>query len=74
MRFDLRLDGRTAEGRRCVAHVSVYADSLESLQRQAHEAGTTGPWYRDDDPTTLIPDNSAIVVERVEQLNRGDNG
>jgi hypothetical protein len=55
-----------------VAHVSVYADSLESLQRQAHEAGTTGPWYSDDDAATLIPDDSTVVVERVEQLTRPD--
>jgi hypothetical protein len=70
MRFDLRLHGQTSDGRRCVAHVSVYADSLASLQQQAHQAGTTGPWYCDDDTATLIPDNSTIVVERVEQLNR----
>jgi hypothetical protein len=53
-----------------VAHVTVYADSLERLRQQADEAASTGPWYSDDDAGTLIPEDSTIVVERIEHLNR----
>ena len=70
MRFDLVLRGRTSDGLRCVAHVTVYADSLERLQQEADKAGSGGPWYSDDDPAKLIPDNATIVVEGVEHLNR----
>jgi len=70
MRFDLRLHGRTDQGQRCVADVSVYADSSDSLQRQAREAGMSGPWYTADEASTLIPDDSTIIVERVELLNK----
>jgi hypothetical protein len=70
MRFDLRLHGRTGEGQSCVADVSVYANSAESLQQQAHEAATNAPWHTDDEATTWVPDNSTIVVERVELLGK----
>ena len=68
MRFDLRLHGRTEDGRRCIADVSVYADSAESLKDEAHQAATNAPWHTDDDAATWIPDNSTIIVERVELL------
>jgi len=51
-----------------VADVSVYANSAESLQREAHEASTNAPWHTDDEAATWIPDNSTIIVERVELL------
>lgn len=74
MRFDLRLHGRTGEGRRCVADVSVYANSSESLKQEAHEAATNAPWHTDDAAATWIPDNSTITVERVELLNKNTGG
>jgi hypothetical protein len=70
MRFDLRLHGKTDTGQLCVADVSVYADSSESLIQQAHEAGASGPWYAADKIGAPIPDNSTITVERVELLNK----
>jgi hypothetical protein len=70
MRFDLRLHGRTGEGQRCVADVSVYADSHAELQKQVEVAGTGGPWYTADEACALIPDESTITVERVELLNK----
>jgi hypothetical protein len=69
MRFDLRLHGRSADGRRCVADVSVYADSAESLKREAHEASTNAPWHTADEAATWVPDGSTIIVERVEMIN-----
>jgi len=66
MRFDLRLHGRTEEGQRCVAEVSVYANSAESLQHEANEAAINAPWHTDDEAATWIPNNSTIMVERVE--------
>ena len=71
MRFDLRLHGRTEDGRRCVADVSVYANSAESLKREAHEAAKNAPWQIDDVEATWVRDNSTIVVERIELLNKG---
>jgi hypothetical protein len=70
MRFDLRLHGKTDQGQRCVADISVYADSHAALQKQVEEAGASGPWYSADEACAPIPDNSTIVVERVELLNK----
>lgn len=56
-----------------MADVSVYAQSSESLQREAHQAATTAPWHTDDKAATWIMDNSTITVEHVELLGRGDS-
>ncbi|MEX2309412.1 MAG: hypothetical protein WD738_17565 [Pirellulales bacterium] len=42
-RLDLRLHGRTEDGKRCVADVSIYANSADSLKHEAHEAPKTLP-------------------------------
>lgn len=70
MRFDLRLHGRTEDGKRCMADVSVYANSADSLKYEAHEAAKNAPWHIDDEAATWVRDNSTIVVERVELLNK----
>jgi hypothetical protein len=70
MRFDLRLHGKVAGGERCVADVSVYADSAASLKHEVDQAATNAPWHTDDDAATWIPDNSTIIIERVELLNK----
>jgi hypothetical protein len=70
MRFDLRLHGRLADGRRCIAEVSVYANGAEDLNREAHEAATNAAWHFDDDAATWVADNSSIVVEHVTLLNK----
>ena len=70
MRFDLRLHGRTEDGKRCVADVSVYANSADSLKHEAHEAAKNAPWHIDDEAATWVRDNSTIVVERVELRNK----
>ena len=53
-----------------MADVSVYANSAESLQHEAHEAATNALWHTDDEAATWIPDNSTIIVERVELLHK----
>jgi hypothetical protein len=59
-----------AGGEHCVADVSVYADGAASLTREAHQAARNAPWHSIDDAATWIPDNSTIIVERVELLNK----
>jgi hypothetical protein len=68
MRFDLRLHGRLADGRRCIADVSVYANGAEDLKREAYEAAANAAWHFDDDAPTWVADNSSIVVEHVTLL------
>ena len=70
MRFDLRLHGRTSTGQRCVADVSVYANSLAKLRHEAHLAATSAPWRAVEEPHDWIADKSTIIVENVEQLHK----
>ena len=73
MRFDLRLHGRTSEGKSCRADVSVYASSAEDLQQEAAKAAENAPWL-DPDSGELIVDGATIVVERVEPLRKPETG
>jgi hypothetical protein len=68
MRFNLRLHGRAADGRRCQADVSVYADSRKELQRQASRAAAKAAWLAKDPPHDPIPEGAQITVEHVERI------
>jgi hypothetical protein len=67
MRYDLRLRGRTADGRECRAVVSVYATSLNDLQREADQAARSAAWESADPPHDPIPEGSHITIEQVER-------
>jgi hypothetical protein len=68
MRFDLRLHGRTSDGKPCRADVSVYASSQGQLQQEAAKAAESAPWRGLDGQEDWIPEGAAITVERVELL------
>jgi hypothetical protein len=68
MRFHLRLRGRTADGVKCRADVSVSARSQKHLQRQTDEAARTAVWLADAPPHDPIPEGSHITIERVETI------
>jgi len=74
MRFDLRLHGRTADGRKCLADISAYAVSSKDLERQAQQAAESAAWYFADDSKNAPPEGSQITVERVEQLEQKRRG
>jgi len=67
MRLNLRLHGRTADGRECQADL-VYAVSANDLQKQADDAARTAAWMTCQAPFDHIPEGSQIVVENVEKL------
>jgi hypothetical protein len=68
MRFDLRLHGRTGDGRSCWADISVYASSAADLETHAMDASTNAAWFLRDAPGDVVPEGSAITVESVERL------
>ena len=68
MRLDLRLHGRTAEGQKCRADVSVYATSQKDLMKQADNAARSAAWLAVDPPHDPIPEGSQITVENVEKI------
>jgi hypothetical protein len=70
MRFDLRLHGHTSTGQRCIADLSVYANSAAKLQSEARLAATNAPWHAADQAEAWIADKETITVERVEQLRK----
>src|SRR5438552_3628002 len=70
MRFNLRLHGRTADGRECLADIPAYAVSSQELQREAQKAAESAAWYFADDGKSAPPEGSQITVERVEELER----
>ena len=70
MRFNLRLHGRTVDGRECLADVSAYAVSSKDLQREAQKAAESAAWYFADDSKTAPLEGSHITVEGVEELER----
>lgn len=70
MRFDLRLHGRTRDGAKCVADVSVHASSQKALQTEAMQASKTAAWRLNGGTEEWVPEGSTIVVERVESLRR----
>lgn len=69
MRFDLRLHGVTADGVKCRADITVYADSQKQLQRDAMEASKDADWCTAAGVGEPIPAGSQITVESVEHLN-----
>lgn len=70
MRFNLRLHGRTGDGAKCVADVSVYASSQKALQTEAMKASKAAAWRLKGGTEEWVPEGSRIVVERVESLRR----
>ena len=68
MRFDLRLHGRTKDGKKCQADVSVYARSQKQLFKQADAASRQAAWMSAAPPFDPIPEGSEITVERVQKL------
>jgi hypothetical protein len=68
MRFNLRLNGRTALGQSCRADVSVYANSQNDLQEQARKAAGTASWVASEPPHDPISEGSTITVESVERI------
>ena len=68
MRFDLRLHGRTADGRKCQADVSVYARSQKQLQKEAKRAAESAAWRHLDQGEEWVAEGSHITVENVELL------
>lgn len=68
MRFDLRLHGRTSDGKPCRADISVYANSQRQLQEEANRAAESAPWCGLDHDEDWIADGANITVEGVEAL------
>lgn len=68
MRFNLRLHGRTKEGEKCRADVSVYAVSHKELQDQAHKAAEHAVWLANGPPHDPIPEGASITIENVERI------
>jgi hypothetical protein len=68
MRFNLRLIGRTDDGKACRADITVYAQNAKHLQKQAKRGSENADWHFVDPPHEDVPDGSHIVVERVEKL------
>ncbi|MBA4067629.1 MAG: hypothetical protein C0501_28775 [Isosphaera sp.] len=68
MRFDLRLHGRTPDGKKCRADVSVYAGSQKELREQADAAARSAAWLGADPPHDPIPEGSHITIENVEKI------
>lgn len=68
MRFDLRLRGVTAAGKKCQADISVYANSEAELKKQADLAARKAAWEAAEAPFDPIPDGSQITIESVERL------
>jgi hypothetical protein len=68
VRLDLRLHGKTADGRKCQAEVSVYVKSKGELFKEADLAARTAAWAFTDPPHDPIPDGSQITVEHVEKI------
>lgn len=73
MRFDLRLHGRTADGKECRADVSVYANSQGQLETEAKKAAETAAWHGVDPKEEWVPEGSCITVEHVELLEKKKN-
>jgi hypothetical protein len=70
MRFDLRLHGRTADGKPCLADVSVYASSREQLQEEAARAAESAPWRAAEGDEDWVTEGATITVEHVEMLRK----
>lgn len=68
MRFDLRLHGRTSDGKPCRCDVSVYANSQQQLQDEAKKAAETAAWHGLDAGQEWVAEGAHITVERVERL------
>jgi hypothetical protein len=68
MRFDLRLHGKTPDGRKCQADVSVYADGQEQLQQEAKRAAESAAWRHVDAGEEWVAEGSHITVENIEWL------
>jgi hypothetical protein len=68
MRFNLRLHGKTKNGVKCQADVSVYASSLRQLRKQADHAARSAAWLAEAPPYDPIPEGSHITVEHVEKI------
>lgn len=68
MRLNLRLRGRTADGKACQADVAVYAKSAKEFQKQADHAAQSAAWEYTDPPHDPVPEGSHITIEHVEQI------
>jgi len=68
MRLDLRLHGRTADGRECRADVSIYVKSKRELHKEADKAARTAAWMTAEAPYEPIPQGSTITIEHVERI------
>ena len=70
MRYDLRLHGRTSDGKSCQADISVYAASQKQLLEESHKGAETAAWRYKDPPQEWVAEGSTIVVENVEMLTK----
>jgi len=68
VRFNLRLYGRTSNGKPCQADISVYAHSQSQLEEEAKKAGETAAWRGLAGSDDWVPEGSQITVESVEVL------
>jgi hypothetical protein len=68
VRLDLRLHGRTADGRKCRAEASIYVNSKRELQKEADKAARTAAWMTGEAPHEPIPEGSTITIEHVERI------
>jgi hypothetical protein len=68
VRLDLRLHGRTADGRECRADVSIYVKSKSELHKEADKAAKTAAWMTAEAPYEPIPQGSTITIEHVERI------
>ena len=68
MRYNIRLLGRTKDGRRCRADITVYAQSQRQLVDQAKRVSEDADWHYTEPPFDDLPEGSHITVEHVERL------
>jgi hypothetical protein len=68
MRYNLRLHGKTKDGKACQADITVYASSSSELQEEAVKESANAAWHYSDPPLADVPEGSEITVEKVEAL------
>jgi hypothetical protein len=68
MRFDLRLHGRTKDGKKCQADISVFANSKGQMERETIAASENAAWHSLPPNEDWVPEGSTIIVEHVELL------
>jgi len=69
MRFNLRLLGKTKDGKKCRADITVYAQNSKHLQSRVKKIAEDADWHFIEPPGEDVPEGSYILVERVQNLD-----